>query len=71
MVHPFLPSLAVAAIGLIGARLGDLLLNPAFANHCRKVWESAVVWPYDQPDHTAASSCPRNAAKRVVSSSPR
>jgi hypothetical protein len=69
MVHPIIPSLAVAAIGLIGARLGDALRHPIFANHCKKT-SSAVVWKYDA-DQTAAVSSPRNAARRVDSSSPR
>ena len=69
MVHPIIPSLAVAAIGLIGARLGDALRNPIFANHCKKA--SAVVWKYDSEDQTSANSKPRSAAKRVVSNSPR
>lgn len=70
MVHPIIPSLAVAAIGLIGARLGDALRNPIFANHCKKT-SSAVVWKYDDPNQTAAGSGPRSAARRVFSSSPR
>jgi hypothetical protein len=71
MIHGFIPSLAVAAIGLIAARLGDVVLNPASAKPCTKIEKSAVVWPYDATDHTAAGSCPRSAASRVVSSSPR
>lgn len=70
MVHPIIPSLAVAAIGLIGARLGDALRHPIFANHCKKT-NSTVVWKYDGPGQTSAISKPRSAAKRVVSSSPR
>jgi len=70
MVHPIIPSLAVAAIGLIGARLGDALRHPIFANHCRKT-SSTVVWQYDTQAQTAVNSKPRKAAKRVVSSSPR
>lgn len=66
MVHPIVPSLAVAAIGLIGARLGDLLLNPVFTN-CRKN-SSAVVWKYDEQVQTAANK-PHSAARRVVSRS--
>jgi hypothetical protein len=71
MDHAILPSLAVAAIGLIAARLGDKLVSPAPNGPCAKIEKSAVVWPYDATNHTAASSCARNAAKRVDSSSPR
>jgi len=71
MFQSILPSLAVAAIGLVAARLSDVVLNPAAAGTCSKIEKSAVVWPYEATDHTAASSCSRNAAKRVVSSSPR
>jgi hypothetical protein len=70
MVHPIIPSLAVAAIGLIGARLGDALRHPIFARDCRKS-SSPVVWRYDGEAYTAAVSKPRKTAKRVVSSSPR
>jgi hypothetical protein len=70
MVHPIIPSLAVAAIGLIGARLGDALRHPVFARDCKKT-SNPVVWRYDGENYTSASSKPRKAAKRVVSSSPR
>lgn len=70
MVHPIIPSLAVAAIGLIGARLGDLLLNPVFASPCKKN-SSTVVWKYDEEIQTAVTSRLRSAARRVVSNSPR
>ena len=70
MIHPLVPSLAVAAIGLIGARLGDALRHPIFANH-RKKTTSRVVWMYDEQDQTSASSKLRKAARRVVSRSPR
>ena len=70
MVHPIIPSLAVAAIGLIGARLGDALRHPIFASHCKKT-SRPVVWKYDTTDQTAVTSNPRKASKRVVSSSPR
>jgi hypothetical protein len=70
MVHPIIPSLAVAAIGLIGARLGDGLRHPIFASHCKKT-NSPVVWQYDSPSQTSAVSKPRKAASRVPSSSPR
>lgn len=63
MVHPIIPSLAVAAIGLIGARLGDALRHPIFANHCKKT-SSAVVWKYEEPDQTAVRSKQRSAARR-------
>jgi hypothetical protein len=69
MVHPIIPSLAVAAIGLIGARLGDALRHPIFVNHCKKT--RAVVWKYDEPNQTPANSRPRRGAKRVASISPR
>jgi len=69
MIHPLVPSLAVAAIGLIGARLGDALRHPIFGSHCKKT--SSVVWKYDGQVQTLAKSKPRNAAKRVVSKSPR
>jgi hypothetical protein len=71
MFHSIFPSLAVAAIGLIAARMGDRLLKPTALAPCARIEKSAVVWPYAATDHTAASSCPRRAAKRVVSSSPR
>ena len=71
MFESIFPSVAVAAVALISARLGDAVLNPASARPCSKIERSAVVWPYDATDHTAASSCPRSAASRVVSSSPR
>ena len=71
MGHTILSSLAVAAIGLIAARMGDRLLSPTSNEPCAKIEKSAVVWPYQATDHTAASSCTRSAAKRVVSSSPR
>ena len=67
MVHPIFPSLAVAAIGLIGARLGDALRHPIFASHCKKT-ASAVVWKYDEKDQRAANSIPRSAAKRLSNS---
>ena len=70
MVHPIIPSLAVAAIGLIGARLGDALRHPIFANNCKKT-NSAVVWKYDESNQTSANSKPRSAARRSVSNSPR
>ena len=70
MVHPIIPSLAVAAIGLIGARLGDALRHPIFTKHCKKTG-GTVVWKYEEPDQTTVSSKPRKAARRVVSSSPR
>jgi len=69
MVHPIIPSLAVAAIGLIGARLGDTLRHRIFVNHCKKT-SSAVVWKYDEPNQTQANSRARSVAKRVASSSP-
>lgn len=71
MDHFIFPSLAVAAIGLIAARMGDRLVSPSSSDPCAKIEKSAVVWPYDTTDYTAASSCTRSAAKRVVSSSPR
>ena len=70
MVHPIIPSLAVAAIGLIGARLGDILRHPINGSSCRKT-SSPVVWQYGAPHQTAVNSKPRSAAKRVDSSSPR
>ena len=70
MIHPIVPSLAVAALGLIGARLGDALRHPIFANH-RKKTNSPVVWKYDEHAQASANSKPRNAASRVVSNSPR
>jgi len=69
LLQSIFPSLAVAAVALISARLGDVVLSPAPAKPCTKIERSAVVWPYDATDHTAASSCPRSAANRVVSSS--
>ena len=68
MVHPLIPSLAVAVVGLIGARLSDALRHPIFHRHARKSTAHHVVWHYGQ---TAASSSPRKDAKRVVSNSPR
>ena len=68
MVHPLIPSLAVAAVGLIGARLSDALRHPLFHRQARKSSAHHVVWHYGQ---TAASSSPRKTAKRVFSSSPR
>jgi len=65
MLHSFLPSLAVAAIGLIASRFGDFIVTRSPSGPCAKIEKSAVVWPYDATDHTAASSCPRSAAKRV------
>ncbi len=70
MIHPLVPSLAVAAIGLVGARLGDALRHPIFTNHCKKT-NSAVVWQYGGRDQASAISKPRKAARRVLSSSPR
>jgi 3-deoxy-D-arabino-heptulosonate 7-phosphate (DAHP) synthase class II len=70
MLHPIIPSLAVAAIGFLGARLGDALLQPVIASSCKKT-NSAVVWKYDPLHQTAVSSKPRRAAKRVDSRSPR
>ena len=70
MVHPIIPSLAVAAVGLIGARLGDALRHPIFTNQCKKT-SSAVVWKYDEPNQTPANSKPRSGAKRITSNSPR
>lgn len=70
MIHPIIPSLAVAAIGLVGARLGDALRHPIFARDCKKTG-SPVVWRYDGEAQTSANSKPRKAARRVVSSSPR
>jgi len=70
MIHPIVPSLAVAALGLIGARLGDALRHPIFANH-RKKTTSRVVWMYDEQAQTSANSKLRKAARRVVSKSPR
>jgi len=71
MLDSIFPSLAVAAVALISARLGDAVLNPASGRPCAKIERSAVVWPYDATDHTAASSCPRSGASRfVVSHSP-
>ena len=70
MVHPLIPSLAVAAIGLIGARLGDALRHPIFTNPCKKTG-STVVWKYEEPDQIRVSSKPRSAAHHVDCSSHR
>ena len=64
MFQSILPSLAVAAIGLVAARLSDVVLNPAAAGPCAKIEKSAVVWPYEATDHAAASSCPPKSARR-------
>jgi hypothetical protein len=69
MVHPIIPSLAVAAIGLIGARLGDALRHPIFTRDCKKT-SSAVVWRYDGQVPRLAVPKPRGSAKYAASSSP-
>ena len=72
MIISIFPSLAVAAIGLFAARAGDRLLKYSSSAPCAKKEKRSVVWSYkDAPYYTAASSSPRSAAKRVVSSSPR
>jgi hypothetical protein len=71
MFHSIFPSLAVAAIGLVAARVGDKFGTLFVAKPCVAGPKSAVVWSYDEGDYTAASSCPRSAASRVASSSPR
>jgi hypothetical protein len=71
MIHSIFPSLAVVAIGLIAARAGDKFSNLFVARPCVAASKNPVVWSYDEGDYTAASSCPRSAARRVPSSSPR
>lgn len=71
MIHSFFPSLAVVAIGLVAARMGDMFGNLFVAKPCLAAPKSPVVWSYDEGDYTAASSCERSAARRVASSSPR
>ena len=71
MIHSIFPSLAVLVVGLFAARAGDKLGNLFVAKPCVASPKSAVVWSYDEGDYTAASSCPRSAASRVASSSPR
>ena len=71
MIHSIFPSLAVLAVGLVAARAGDIVGNLFVAKPCMASPKSTVVWSYDEGDYTAASSCPRNAARRVDSSSPR
>lgn len=71
MFHSIFPSLAVVAIGLVAARVGDKFGTLFIAKPCAAAPKSSVAWSYDEGDYTAASSCPRNAARRVASSSPR
>jgi hypothetical protein len=71
MIHSIFPSLAVVAVGLVAARVGDLIGNLFVARPCVAAPRSAVVWSFDEGDYTAASSCPRSTARRVASSSPR
>ena len=71
MIHSIFPSIAVVAIGLVAARVGDKFGTLFVAKPCVTAPKSAVVWSYEEGDYTAASSCPRSAASRVASSSPR
>jgi hypothetical protein len=71
MIHSIFPSLAVVAVGLIAARLGDSLGNRSGAKPCVEAPKSSVVWSYDEGDYTAATSCQHGAATRVASSSSR
>jgi len=71
MMHSIFPSLAVVAIGLIAARVGDRFSSLFVAKPCVAAPKSTVAWSYEVGDYTAASSCPRSAARRVASSSPR
>jgi hypothetical protein len=71
MIHSIFSSLAVVAIGLVAARVGDKFGTLFVAKPCVAAPKSSVVWSYDEGDYTAASSCPRSAARRVASSSPR
>jgi hypothetical protein len=69
MFHSIFPSLAVVAIGLVAARVGDKFGSLFVAKPCMAAPKSAVVWSYDEGDYTAPSSCPRTAARHVASSS--
>jgi hypothetical protein len=69
MIHSILPSLAVVAVGLVAARLGDSFGNRSVARPCVAAAKSSVVWSYDEGDYTAATSCQHSAATRVASSS--
>lgn len=69
MWHSMFASLAVGVIGLVAARLENLVLNPSASKPCAMIEKSGVVWPYEATDHTVASSCPGSADRRMISSS--
>jgi hypothetical protein len=69
VIDSIIPSLAVAAFGLVAARLGDSFGNRSGAKPCVAAPKSSVVWSYEEGDYTAASSCQHTTATRVASSS--
>jgi hypothetical protein len=71
MIHSIFPSLAVVAVGLVAARLGDSFGNRSVAKPCVAAPKSSVVWSYDEGDYTAATSCQPSAVTRLDSGSSR
>lgn len=48
VVHGILPTLAIAAVGMFAARMGDLLLAPFIRRKpCDKEQASRVAWSYN------------------------
>lgn len=57
MTHGFLPTLAIAVIGLLAARMGDLLRTPVIGRKpCDNTHGSGVVWSYD----AETAGCPES-----------